>query len=418
MSGSSQICIATYDHPCTLNTEMPRPPRRRGLGQLSPTKVAPSAEVDGAAPFVEPATWTPVTGVPNRLPKLLAIEHRWIPLATPQPLHRQASAPEREHRGPYDAVQRKRVVYDYDDRVSQFRRLIPRDNLFFDSHFECGNLLRAERLYPDRSVSIDHEAPSRASPEPPAAESSTSGPLRSGRETARAVERATKNVLGPRAASSATLASTATVDDMFMDLAAERMAASVEQSEASAAAARADAAAASGAAAAMATARVATPSESKVYIMQEYNLSLSYDVHTEGNCQWFYLSVANMSSGSQGRAYKFNFCGMSKPDSEFNRGMQPFLYSTRAAHLAAPGAAGAAGAAPSTAPATLPKFRAEGHQAGSGAPWDADSADGGAGAPGAPLRFGLNTQLPGPVGWIRDGFDIYYYEVRSVRHTL
>ena len=347
MSGSSQICIATYDHPCTLNTEMPRPPRRRGLGQLSPTKVAPSAEADGAAPFVEPATWTPVTGVPNRLPKLPAIEHRWIPLATPQPLHRQASAPEREHRGPYDAVQRKRVVYDYDDRVSQFRRLIPRDNLFFDSHFECGNLLRAERLYPDRSVSIDHGAPPRASPEPPAAES-TSGPVRSGRETARAVERATKNVLGPRAASGATLASTAAVDDMFMDMATERMTASVEQSQAGAAAASAAGAAASAAAAPSAAAaaaaratagaapRAATPSESKVYIMQEYNLSLSYDVHTEGNCQWFYLSVANMSSGAQGRAYKFNFCGMSKPDSEFNRGMQPFLYSTRAAHLAAP----------------------------------------------------------------------------------
>lgn len=41
---------------------------------------------------------------------------------------------------------RNTTVYSYEDRKANFTRLLQDDTLVFDSHFECGNLLRAQRL--------------------------------------------------------------------------------------------------------------------------------------------------------------------------------------------------------------------------------------------------------------------------------
>ena len=428
MSGvGSQICIATYDHPCTLNTELPRPPRRRGPSAAHAGQSPDRGEL--ASGTEEPPTWTPVTGVPNRLPQLPAIEHRWLPLDKAQPLHVQRDAPDRQSRGPYDAVQRKRVVYDYDDRVSQFRRLIPRDNLFFDSHFESGNLLRAERLYPDRSITIERSAAIDPNAPP---QDAAARPLSGSAASAAASSSRSSSSKGAAPSSAATVQA---VDNMFMDAASKRMSASVAASNARSgggSAAKSTAAAATAAAAAAAAAATAAPTpipaagETQGYIMQEYNLSLSYDVHTEGNCQWFYLSVANMSSGRQGRAYKFNFCGFSKPDSEFNRGMQPFLYSTRAAHYTAGGADDNHGADEDSSSSSPRGDRGSPSSASAPPNWGEGPPSprrGEGGTAAAPLRFGLHTQLNGPVGWIRDGFDIYYYELppnerRSARNRF
>ena len=66
----------------------------------------------------------------------------------------------------------------------------------------------------------------------------------------------------------------------------------------------------------------------------EYDLILRPDLNTRGNTQWFYFAFAN---GQRGVTYKFNILNMVKPDSLFNFGMQPLVYSTQEAALRATG---------------------------------------------------------------------------------
>ena len=60
----------------------------------------------------------------------------------------------------------------------------------------------------------------------------------------------------------------------------------------------------------------------------EYDLILKFDVNTRGHTQWFYFSVSNVRKDVR---YRFNIINMLKPDSLYNHGMRPLLYSTKAA---------------------------------------------------------------------------------------
>lgn len=60
----------------------------------------------------------------------------------------------------------------------------------------------------------------------------------------------------------------------------------------------------------------------------EYDLILKFDVNTRGHTQWYYFSVSNMRRGVK---YKFNIINLIKPDSLYNNGMKPLLYSESAA---------------------------------------------------------------------------------------
>ena len=57
----------------------------------------------------------------------------------------------------------------------------------------------------------------------------------------------------------------------------------------------------------------------------EYDLILRPDLNTRGNTQWFYFAMRRMRPGVM---YKFNILNNVKPDSLFNGGMQPLVYST------------------------------------------------------------------------------------------
>ncbi|KAI9103760.1 hypothetical protein DFS34DRAFT_298389 [Phlyctochytrium arcticum] len=58
----------------------------------------------------------------------------------------------------------------------------------------------------------------------------------------------------------------------------------------------------------------------------EYDLVLQSDINSPAgkHNQWFYFSVQNMISG---QPYTFNIVNMSKPNSQFNQGMQPVMFS-------------------------------------------------------------------------------------------
>jgi hypothetical protein len=61
----------------------------------------------------------------------------------------------------------------------------------------------------------------------------------------------------------------------------------------------------------------------------EYDLYLMPDInskaaHNGGNTQWYYFAVSNMEAGLE---YKFNIVNLVKPDSLYNVGMRPALYS-------------------------------------------------------------------------------------------
>lgn len=60
-----------------------------------------------------------------------------------------------------------------------------------------------------------------------------------------------------------------------------------------------------------------------------YDLMLRPDVHTGGFTQWFYFSIKNGSVPNQTKSqqYRFNIVNLCKPDSLFNQGLQPVLYS-------------------------------------------------------------------------------------------
>ena len=73
---------------------------------------------------------------------------------------------------------------------------------------------------------------------------------------------------------------------------------------------------------------------------REYDLCLRCDVHTPGHTQWFYFAVANtfppdlLAAHDDGKSvtppkYRFNILNLTKPDSLFNQGMRPVLYSCR-----------------------------------------------------------------------------------------
>lgn len=56
----------------------------------------------------------------------------------------------------------------------------------------------------------------------------------------------------------------------------------------------------------------------------EYDLILKFDVNTRGHTQWYYFSVRNAKKGA---TYKFNLINLLKPDSLYNYGMMPLIYS-------------------------------------------------------------------------------------------
>jgi hypothetical protein len=60
----------------------------------------------------------------------------------------------------------------------------------------------------------------------------------------------------------------------------------------------------------------------------EYDLILKYDYSTSNYTQWFYFKVGNTRKDA---VYKFNIINLVKPESSYNEGMKPLLYSVRAA---------------------------------------------------------------------------------------
>eukprot|EP00750_Incisomonas_marina_P011877 INCI16428.3.p1 GENE.INCI16428.3~~INCI16428.3.p1 ORF type:complete len:848 (+),score=151.28 INCI16428.3:213-2756(+) len=62
----------------------------------------------------------------------------------------------------------------------------------------------------------------------------------------------------------------------------------------------------------------------------EYDLIAKPDLYTSRHTQWFFFSVTNAQPN---RRYIFNFINMLKPDSLFNDGMQPLMFSTESQQL-------------------------------------------------------------------------------------
>lgn len=58
----------------------------------------------------------------------------------------------------------------------------------------------------------------------------------------------------------------------------------------------------------------------------EYNLILNTDYNTNGHTQWYFFSVANTRKNVE---YRFNIINLLKPDSLYNVGMKPMIYSER-----------------------------------------------------------------------------------------
>ena len=58
----------------------------------------------------------------------------------------------------------------------------------------------------------------------------------------------------------------------------------------------------------------------------EYKLILSTDYNTTGHTQWYYFSVANTRKKVE---YRFNIINLLKPDSLYNVGMKPLIYSEK-----------------------------------------------------------------------------------------
>ena len=66
----------------------------------------------------------------------------------------------------------------------------------------------------------------------------------------------------------------------------------------------------------------------------EYDLILKPDYLTKSNNQWFYFRIKNTRAG---RTYRFNIINLLKPDSLYNHGMQPLMYSDRDAQRSGKG---------------------------------------------------------------------------------
>ncbi|XP_075413575.1 cytosolic carboxypeptidase 4 [Tenrec ecaudatus] len=65
----------------------------------------------------------------------------------------------------------------------------------------------------------------------------------------------------------------------------------------------------------------------------EYDLLINADVNSTQHQQWFYFKVAGMRGGVP---YRFNVINCEKPNSQFNYGMQPTMYSVKEACLGRP----------------------------------------------------------------------------------
>lgn len=58
----------------------------------------------------------------------------------------------------------------------------------------------------------------------------------------------------------------------------------------------------------------------------EYDLIMQSDYNSPGYSQWYYFKVTNTRSDIK---YKFNISNFYKPDSLYNYGMKPLVYSTK-----------------------------------------------------------------------------------------
>lgn len=65
----------------------------------------------------------------------------------------------------------------------------------------------------------------------------------------------------------------------------------------------------------------------------EYDLFLRRDFDTHGHMQWFYFGVSNIRASATTAKYRFNIVNLCKPDSLFNQGLQPVVYSVKDAKL-------------------------------------------------------------------------------------
>jgi cytosolic carboxypeptidase protein 2/3 len=60
-----------------------------------------------------------------------------------------------------------------------------------------------------------------------------------------------------------------------------------------------------------------------------YNLILKYDYQTTNYTQWFYFRITNVKKGVP---YRFNIINLIKPDSSYNQGQKPLVYSVKDAN--------------------------------------------------------------------------------------
>jgi len=60
----------------------------------------------------------------------------------------------------------------------------------------------------------------------------------------------------------------------------------------------------------------------------EYDLYLKNDYGTNGYTQWYYFRVMNTKKDT---TYRFNLVNFMKPDSNYNHGMRPLIYSVKEA---------------------------------------------------------------------------------------
>uniref|UniRef100_A0A0R3T2P3 Peptidase_M14 domain-containing protein n=1 Tax=Rodentolepis nana TaxID=102285 RepID=A0A0R3T2P3_RODNA len=60
----------------------------------------------------------------------------------------------------------------------------------------------------------------------------------------------------------------------------------------------------------------------------EYDLILSPDLNTKSHIQWFYFRVSNIDNTV---SYRFNIINLEKPGSQYNKGMQPVVFSVKEA---------------------------------------------------------------------------------------
>ena len=58
-----------------------------------------------------------------------------------------------------------------------------------------------------------------------------------------------------------------------------------------------------------------------------YDLVTSPDINSVGHTQWFNFGIAGMEAGKK---YTFNIVNLEKTNSQYNFGMQPVMFSTKA----------------------------------------------------------------------------------------